>query len=199
MTAKNPTPLTQERLRELLEYDLATGIFKWRVSQGCRKRGVMAGSFQSNGYMEIRIDGAKQKVQRLAWLYMTGEWPRGQIDHFDETPSNNRWNNLRDVTQSGNLQNQSAPHSQNKLGHLGIYWDKKKRKFVAKLNVNGRCVFFKRFQTLKEAMEAHAKAKITFHPYTQFVPSLQTLTILAPPPTTVVPIPSAAVVDASVT
>lgn len=37
-------------------------------------------------------------LHRLAYLYMTGNWPLGEIHHVNHNPSDNRWANLADVT-----------------------------------------------------------------------------------------------------
>jgi hypothetical protein len=50
------------------------------------------------------IDGHTYKLSRLAWLYMTSEWPRGEIDHANRDPTDDRFCNLREAT---NRQNQA--------------------------------------------------------------------------------------------
>ncbi|MFX4377260.1 HNH endonuclease, partial [Acinetobacter baumannii] len=41
----------------------------------------------------------------MAWLYVHGVHPTGQIDHIDGDPLNNRISNLRDVSHAVNQQN----------------------------------------------------------------------------------------------
>lgn len=84
-------PLTQERLRELFVYNHDTGEF---VS---RKRGTVCGSLTRKGAVKMTIDGKFYQAHRLAWLYMTGAWPKDQIDHINRKPADNRFCNLRDV------------------------------------------------------------------------------------------------------
>lgn len=101
--------IDHDRLRELLRYDPVTGVFTWRVDR-MRGRGVgnvvaQAGSVAGspcNGYRYIQIDGRKYRAGRLAFLYMTGAWPKNMVDHRDLDPSNDRWENLRDATRSQN-------------------------------------------------------------------------------------------------
>lgn len=62
----------------------------------------------SGGYIKIKVDGIQYPAHRLAWLYMTGEWPRHDIDHRDMNRVNNRFANLRDATRSQNKANQRA-------------------------------------------------------------------------------------------
>ena len=78
---QNPA-LTQERMRELLSYDLETGVFVWRVDrQGGRgiKPGARAGSVKPTNegkrYRYIKIDGVDYLAKRLAWFWVNGEWP----------------------------------------------------------------------------------------------------------------------------
>ena len=100
--------LTAERLRELLHYDPSTGAWHWRVNRrGKRARaGDVAGYRLQIGYWFICVERERYYGHRLAWLYMTGRWPRNQIDHIDHNPSNDRWSNLREATQSQNNMNQ---------------------------------------------------------------------------------------------
>ncbi|WP_428999737.1 HNH endonuclease signature motif containing protein [Stenotrophomonas maltophilia] len=48
------------------------------------------------------------RQHRLAWLYMTGQWPSGEIDHINHDRSDNRWHNLRDVSHQANQQNRAG-------------------------------------------------------------------------------------------
>ena len=100
-------PLTAEWLRAVLDYDPKTGLFHWRIDRGGRKAriGALAGSFDATGYIQIMIDGKNYKAHRLAWLYVTGNWPIGDIDHLNGERANNRWSNLREATKSINQQN----------------------------------------------------------------------------------------------
>ena len=78
--ATAPFPLSE--LKSLLHYDEATGIFTWLVDQKRRqvKSGDIAGTLQKNGYIEIGLMNQRHYAHRLAWYYVTGEWPR-LIDH----------------------------------------------------------------------------------------------------------------------
>jgi hypothetical protein len=89
------------RVRELLDYWPETGIFTWRVDRRggnggiLKKAGTVAGTFsKTHRYLIIQVDGRLYGAHRLAWLWMTSEWPAHQIDHKDTDRSNNRWNNL---------------------------------------------------------------------------------------------------------
>lgn len=65
--------ITQERLKELLTYDPATGEFRWIVSRGPNRAGNSAGCIDKAGYRIIEIDGKAYRAARLAFLYMTGD------------------------------------------------------------------------------------------------------------------------------
>ena len=111
--------LTQNRLRELLHYEPATGIFTRLVGRrGNAKAGDIAGTL-SHGYIIIRVGVRKYQAHRLAYLYMAGTWPPAMIDHRDNCKHNNTWTNLRPATRSENLLNSSARKT-NLLGQKNI-------------------------------------------------------------------------------
>lgn len=129
--------LTQKRLKELLDYNPDTGIFKRRISQSRRNKvGEIAGSI-NNGYRLIRADVKRYSAHRLAWLYMYGEFPKGHIDHINHDRDDNRIENLRDVTFIENNMNMSLRKT-NKSGVIGVYFAKHARKWHARINIKGK-------------------------------------------------------------
>lgn len=156
-------PLTSERLRELLHYDPETGVFTWLRIEGkssC-KVGDAAGSRRSDRYIRIGIGRKRYLAHRLAWLYITGLWPKGIVDHWDTNPSNNRWLNLRDTTPNVNQQNQRKAHSNNKLGILGVRIVDDA--FQAQIRAGGRTHTLGTFVTPEQAYEAYLDAKRRLH------------------------------------
>jgi hypothetical protein len=99
--------LTAEKVRALLDYDPETGIFTWRVDRARRKirAGDVAGSINGHGYVHIGIRGAHYKASRLAWLWVTSEWPKEDLDHINRVKDDDRWVNLREATRSQNAAN----------------------------------------------------------------------------------------------
>ncbi|WP_439559837.1 HNH endonuclease [Roseinatronobacter sp.] len=148
--------LTAERLRHLLDYDLKTGVFTWRVQRGSRvKPGDIAGTPNEKGYIVIRIDGKQYRAHRLAFLHKDGEWPEGkQVDHRNGTHGDNRWDNLRVATPSQNQWNRGQQRN-NTSGYRGVSFDKTRRKWVAYIRVNGRSRRLGRFPTARKASAAY--------------------------------------------
>jgi len=113
--------ITQVRLKELFHYDPDTGIFTARTRRrGSKNRiGDVVGSPEPNGYVRITIDNETHRQHRLAWLYMTGEWPKEEIDHENLDKSDNRWTNLREATHLQNRVNRPC-RPDNKSGFKGV-------------------------------------------------------------------------------
>ena len=157
--------LTAQRLRYLLHYDPETGIFVRRVAvgrHGRHKAGLIVGHQNAgDGYITIRVDGPLYLAQRLVWLYMTGEWPKHQIDHKNLTRNDNRWSNLREATHGQNVQNSSL-RKNNTSGFKGASIIKTQytlaRPFRARITVNSKEIGLGYFATAAEAHEAYLKA-----------------------------------------
>jgi len=151
-----------ERLKELLNYDPDTGIFTWVIKIGSKSARSIAGTPVKGGrYISIMIDRTGYRAHRLAWLYMTGEWPENSIDHINGDGLDNSFRNLRDVDNFVNLQNQTRPHSRNKTGYLGV--SQQGDKFRPRLRVDGRNISFGMFDTPKLAYEAYLEKKRELH------------------------------------
>ncbi len=132
--------LTHERLKVILDYDPSTGIFTWK------KSGRIASRNTGDLCVRIGIDGRRYKLHRLAWFYVTGDWPEHYIDHIDGDVTNNRFSNLREATPSQNQHNRNAK---------GYCFDKSRGKWMAKLRTNYRQIFLGRFSTPQEARKAY--------------------------------------------
>lgn len=156
--------VTVDRLRELLRYDHESGYFIWLVANSRRVRvGARAGYSGRQGRISIGIDGVVYAAARMAWLYMTGELPSGEIDHINATPSDDRWINLRDVPHTMNQQNRRCAQANNKTGLLGVCFDKNKGKFMAQIKAHSRRKFIGYFDTPNAAHAAYVEAKRMHH------------------------------------
>ena len=156
--------LTQEHLKELLDYNSDTGVFVWNKPSSNRVRiGSIAGSINSYGYRTIRIDGKQYMAHRLAWMYMNGDFPYCQIDHIDHNRENNRIANLRDVSRSSNLENQIKPKSNNSTGYLGVSFYKERKKFAAQIQIKGKKKLIGYFENAQDAHDAYVAKKRAHH------------------------------------
>ena len=157
--------LTADRLRELLHYDSETGNFTRLVARKGHAKGEIAGCAVGR-YTVIHLDGVDHYAHRLAWLYVTCEWPEETIDHIDRDTHNNRWANLREASVADQRQN-SRLSRRNTSGHKGVSWDSRRRKWVASIGRDGRRHYIGRFERLEDAVAAYVKAKghmHSFHP-----------------------------------
>lgn len=153
--------VTAERLRELFSYDPDAGHFirKITVSNNARK-GDLAGCL-TKGRVVIRIDDKLYGAHRLAWLYMTGAWPKGEIDHIDGNPSNNAGVNLRDVSHAMNQQNIVRAKKGNLSKFLGV--TKVGNRWKSRIRVGNEQKHLGYFDTPEAAHEAYLGAKRRLH------------------------------------
>ena len=104
--------------------------------------------------MRINVDGKPYPAHRLAYLYMTGEWPQSpHIDHADLNPFNNRWANIIEASVSQNAANRSAIVSH------GLKWAYKQAngKWMSVITVGRKQRYVGTYETAHAAHEAGAK------------------------------------------
>jgi hypothetical protein len=150
--------LTQDYLKSLLRYEPRSGQFFWLVDKGRVGAGDKAGTTSRRGYVDIKIDGRSYLAHRLAWLYMTGEFPIHEIDHINGNPSNNRWTNLREGTHS-QVTRPHRTYKSNISGHSGVHWRKDADKYRVRITVNNQRISIGHYSDFKEACGARAKAE----------------------------------------
>mgnify|MGYP003632980392 FL=1 len=126
--------LTQERLKEVLEYNPDMGVFIWIKPPGKRlKYGEVAEYLDARGYYAIGLDKKQYRAHRLVFLYMTGSFPRNEVDHINHNRADNRWANLRDVSRTENGKNQKL-NSRNTSSVCGVDWRKDISKWRVRIN-----------------------------------------------------------------
>lgn len=151
--------LTQELLKELLSYNPKTGDLTWKRDQrGPVRKGDIAGWVNKQGYRGICIKGRCYVAHRVAWLYMTGKWPQDHIDHLNHDRLDNRWENLREVSQLANNRNKK-PQKNCPLGVHGITKNIKGTKYRVQINVKGKTIFLGTYDSFEKACQVRKDAE----------------------------------------
>jgi hypothetical protein len=145
--------LTQERLKELLNYDSETGIFTRKTSIAGHKAGSISGASQNKGYIQMYVDGKNYLAHRLAWLYVYGCFPKYQIDHINRNKKDNRIVNLRDVSNSINQHNNTL-RSHNTSGTTGVMFSQKRKHWVSQIHIDNKRIYLGTFKDKEMAIQA---------------------------------------------
>ena len=163
MSAKVKTELTAERLRELLSYDPATGQFIRKATSRTDQIGSVAYTAHTSGYSRFSVGHKKYYAHRLAWMYVYGVWPGGDVDHINHDKTDNRISNLRDVSRSVNNQNQIRGQRGGSSNVLGVSWDKRLKKWAASIGVFKKNIHLGMFDAKEDAHAAYVIAKRELH------------------------------------
>ena len=115
-----------------------------------------------NGYIYVTLHDYKLLAHRVAWFYVTGKWPEEQLDHINRDRRDNRLVNLRPASQSQNSCNGSL-RSTNKSGYRGVSWEKRKRKWQARIVKDGKQYPLGYFDTKESAYDAYLEAAKRLH------------------------------------
>lgn len=130
--------ITAELVRELMTYEAETGHLRWRQRMSARVHaGCVAGCKCATGYLLVRIHGTSYPAHRLAWLWMTGQWPKQHLDHRNRDKTDNRWDNLREASPSQNQANMKRA-ANNTSGLKGVSWRKRVSMWQAAITVRGK-------------------------------------------------------------
>jgi len=146
-----------ELAKWLFDYDPETGIITRRVSVSSRAlRGQTITTKNTQGYLVTRFNGKLVYAHRLAYLWMTGEWPPKIMDHKNRNRQDNRWDNLRAVTYSENLHNKGE--------YSGVWWAGRDKVWVASIQIDGKKLYLGCSKDRAEAEAIYANKKQTLWP-----------------------------------
>ena len=155
--------ITHDNLLRLLSYDKETGVFTHKATRCGVKAGSVAGSIDpGHGYRRIKINERLYLAHRLAWFYVTGEWPKNDMDHIDRIRTNNAFLNLREATKSENMCNKRR-YKNNRTGFKGVYWHKQHGKYAVSIQFNGKSRHVGLFTDIEMARRARAQAAAETH------------------------------------
>ena len=179
--AVKPLP-DQALLRQLLDYDPATGSLTWRVrsvemfSDGALSRksaaaiwnGKFAGKLaftasHGSGYLHGRVGAEHYLAHRIIWKLSHGLDPE-IVDHINGKKADNRLVNLRSVSATLNARNMPRLRN-NTSGHTGVHRCRATGRWRAELIVGDKHIRLGRFETLEAAAAARREAAIAhgFH------------------------------------
>ena len=158
--------ITQAQLKEVLHYCPETGVFTWLIGRPGRRKGseagcVNRGKHSGKSYRHVGVHNRDYLAHRLAFLYMTGDFPEDQVDHMDGNGLNNAWSNLRAVTGAENSKN-IRKCANNTSGTTGVYWDRRKRKWQVKIKLPGLYKSLGYFHNKEEAIAARKAAEVFY-------------------------------------
>ncbi|ECY5873973.1 Pathogenesis-related transcriptional factor and ERF protein [Salmonella enterica] len=145
--------IDQQELKRLLKYNPDTGVFYWLESRGGVHAGCIAGSPDTNGYVQIRINTVAYLAHRLALFYTNGIWPSEQVDHINGVKNDNRICNLRNASPVENMRNTRLSRN-NTSGIKGVCWHKGDKKWHAKCRTKGEARHLGCFTDIGDAERA---------------------------------------------
>ena len=181
--------LTQDIVRELLDYSPFTGKLHWlprdikwfdpdgwngggtrgALRNQCSWNAKHAGKeafctpyvYETNTYLRGVIFYKSKPAHHMAFMWMKGRWPDPEVDHQDGDGTNNRWRNLREVTRSQNQHNRrrSRFHKGKPLQHEHIGIKWNGNRYGARISHEGQNIWLGTFDTLEEAIEMRKAAQ----------------------------------------
>jgi Demerecviridae HNH endonuclease len=148
---------SHQTLLDTLDYDPETGVFAWRKPQSNRVLvGERAGVVGVNGRRYISVFSEKYMAHRLAWFYVHGTWPTGDLRQKNGNFDDCSIVNLEDVSRA-ETRTRSSMFSTNTSGYRGVSPAKGGR-WQASITRNYKQVHLGHFDTAEEASAAYEAA-----------------------------------------
>lgn len=159
--------ITQQQLHDLFKYE--NGYLYWKKKLNIfynKKNDCKAGVSLKNGYVRIQVLNKNYLAHRIIYCMFYGYFPK-LVDHIDGNKSNNKIENLREATVSENHQNKKMSKN-NTSGYPGVTWHTSRKKWIARVGHNGKCLQIGYFDDKHIAYQEYKKLKQKLHPNTNW-------------------------------
>ena len=153
--------VTQERIKEFLEYRDGGLFWKVKKKNSVANVGDRFGSCRKDGYREGTFDFKRWLEHRLVFFYHNGYLPK-TLDHINGNPSDHRLENLREATMSENQFNKKRSKA-NTSGHVGVCFVKEKQKYKVAIKVQNKNKHIGYFDDFELACLVSDEARDKYH------------------------------------
>lgn len=161
--------LTKRDLMSWVTYDPDTGAMR-RIKKIVPRTGQPIAidkpitSRNNRGYYWVSIRKTQYLAHRLAFLYVTGKHPKGEVDHINGDRLDNRWVNLRDCDCAANSRNQGV-RKDSTSGVRGVTFSILAGKWVARISDNGVRKSLGNYVSFDDAVRARraAESRLGYH------------------------------------
>jgi hypothetical protein len=151
------------KIQDYIDYNPETGAFQWKVTRNSQVlKGDIAGGINDEGYVKIKIQNKTYSAHRLAFYFMTGNFPPEEVDHINNVRNDNRWSNLRLANDNHNNANKGI-QSNNTSSVKGVSWNALQNNWRARIQVNKVPITVGYFTDLEDARIAIEAARKKYH------------------------------------
>lgn len=133
-----------------------------KTSRGKHKAGsVVTGKLEAHGYVRVGINCSMFLMHRIIWKMHHGNEPK-YLDHIDHNRSNNKIENLREISKLSNSRNQKVP-ANNTSGFIGVSKIKASGKWKAMIGFNYKDVVIGTYENIVDAVNAYNRKALELH------------------------------------
>jgi len=107
---------------------------------------------------------SKDKIKTISMHREIMNFPAGKlVDHENGVTLDNRMDNLRAATREENAHNKGKTRTKTSSKFIGVYFDKKKKRWIVRIMYNYRRIYIGTFKDEIEAAKAHDEAARKYH------------------------------------
>ena len=152
--------ITYDEVRKYFDYDPATGNLINKVTRNYNAlAGSAAGSVDNNvGYLRVSFNYKRYWAHRLVWLWHHGYMPENNIDHINQIKTDNRIENLREVSRQCNVRN-CGNHCNNTSGVKGVSFERRRSRWQVHIWVWGKQYYLGLYTDFDNAVCARLAAE----------------------------------------